>query len=137
MVASYDVAVQLVKTGGEARATLALLRRRLNNYKDFQKVVRETENEVAASPGFRSLGSDPLALGPYTAHELRFTKQVGDDATYNQIVIYYSKGLAYVLSLACPESELGANESDFDGLARGLVIKKSRDEITPKGRPKT
>jgi len=38
--------------------------------------------------------------------------------------------------LACPETRLAENQDDFDWLARGLVIKKARGELTPKGKPK-
>ena len=136
MVASFDVAVQLEKKEGEARATLALIRRSMRNYKDFRKVIGEVESSVAAAPGFRFLGSGPLDLGPYTAYELRFIKQVADLPVYHRIVAYYSKDLAYLLSLACPETRLAENQDDFDSLARGLVIKKTRGELTPKGKPK-
>ncbi len=136
MVASFDIAVQLEKREGDARATLALIRRSMRSYKDFHKVIGEVESSVAAAPGFRFLGSGPLDLGPYTAYELRFIKQVADLPVYNRIVAYYSKDLAYLLSLACPEPRLGENQDDFDGLARGLVIKKARGELTPKGKPK-
>ncbi len=136
MVASFDVAVQLEKREGEARATLALIRRSMRSYKDFRKVIGEVESSVAAAPGFRFLGSGPLDLGPYTAYELRFIKQVADLPVYNRIVAYYSKDLAYLLSLACPETRLAENQDDFDWLARGLVIKKARGELTPKGKPK-
>ena len=136
MVASFDVAVQLEKKEGEARATLALIRRSMRSYKDFRKVIGEVESSVAAAPGFRFLGSGPLDLGPYTAYELRFIKQVADLPVYHRIVAYYSKDLAYLLSLACPETRLAENQDDFDWLARGLVIKKARGELTPKGKPK-
>ena len=136
MVASFDVAVQLEKRGGDARATLALIRRSMRSYKDFHKVIGEVESSVAAAPGFHFLGSGPLDLGPYTAYELRFIKQVAELPVYNRIVAYYSKDLAYLLSLACPEARLAENQDDFDGLARGLVIKKARGELTPKGKPK-
>jgi hypothetical protein len=137
MVASFDVAVQLEKQEGEARATLALIHRSMRDYKRFQEVIREIESSVAAAPGFRFLGSGPLSLGPYTAYELRFIKQVVSVPVYNRIVAYYSKDLAYVLSLACPESRLTDNQDDFDSLARGLVIKKAREELTPKGKPES
>ncbi len=136
MVASFDVAVQLEKRAGDARATLALIRRTMRSYKDFHKVIGEVESSVAAAPGFRFLGSGPLDLGPYTAYELSFIKQVAELPVYNRIIAYYSKDLAYLLSLACPESRLAENQDDFDALARGLVIKKARGELTPKGKPK-
>ncbi len=136
MVASFDIAVQLEKREGDARATLALIRRSMRSYKDFNKVIGEVESSVAAAPGFRFLGSGPLDLGPYTAYELRFIKQVAELPVYNRIVAYYSKDLAYLLSLVCPEARLAENQDDFDGLARGLVIKKARGELTPKGKPK-
>ena len=136
MVASFDVAVQLKKKEGEARATLALIRRSMRSYKDFRKVIGEVESSVAAAPGFRLLGSGPLDLGPYTTYELRFIKQVANLPVYHRIVAYYSKDLAYLLSLACPETRLAENQDDFDSLARGLIIKKVRGELTPKGKPK-
>ena len=135
MVASFDVAVQLEKQEGQARVTLALIRRPMRDYQDFQEVVREIETSVSAASTYRLLGSGPLSLGPYTAHELRFVKQVADLPVYNRIVAYYSEDLAYVLSLTCPESRLADNRDDFDSLVRGLVIKKAQENLTPRGRP--
>src|SRR3989304_4207619 len=135
MVASFDVAVQLEKQEGQARVTLALIRRPMRDYQDFQEVVREIETSVSAAPTSRLLGSGPLSLGPYTAHELRFVKQVADLPVYNRIVAYYSEDLAYVLSLTCPESRLADNRDDFDSLVRGLVIKKAQENLPPRGRP--
>jgi len=135
MVASFDVAVQLEKQEGEARATLALIRRSMSDYQAFRKVVGEIETSVSASPSYRFLGSGPLDLGPYTVLELRFVKEIGGLPVYNRIVAYYSRDLAYVLSLACPESRLAENQDDFDELVRGLVLKKAEGELTPRGRP--
>ena len=135
MVASFDVAVQLEKQEGEARATLALIRRSIQDYQDFRNVIGEIETSVSATASYRLLGSGPLDLGPYTAHELRFVKEIGELPIYNRIVAYYSENLAYVLSLACPESRLAENQDEFDALVRGLVIKKAQSELTPRGKP--
>ena len=137
MVASFDVAVQLEKQEGEARATLALIRRSMRDYQGFREVIGEIEISVSATASYRSLGSGPLDLGPYTAHELRFVKEIGELPVYNRIVAYYSENLAYVLSLACPESRLAENQNEFDALVRGLVIKKAQDELTPRGKPES
>ena len=137
MVASFDVAVQLEKQEGEARATLALIRRSMRDYQDFREVIGEIEASVSATASYRFLGSGPLDLGPYTAHELRFVKEIGELPVYNRIVAYYSENLAYVLSLACPESRLAENRDEFDALVRGLVIKKVQAELTPRGKPES
>jgi hypothetical protein len=137
MVASFDVAVQLEKQEGEARATLALIRRPMRAYQDFREVVSEIETSVSATSSYRLLGSGPLELGPYTVHELRFVKEIGGLPVYNRIVAYYSEDMAYVLSLACPESRLAENQDDFDALVRGMVIKKPESELTPRGRPES
>jgi len=137
MVASFDVAVQLEKQEGEARATLALIRRPMRDYRAFREVVGELETSVSATSSYRFLGSGALDLGPYTAHDLRFIKEIAGLPVYNRIVAYYSQDLAYVMSLACPESRLAENEDDFDALVRGLVIKKMESELTPRGRPES
>jgi hypothetical protein len=49
---------------------------------------------------------------------------------YNRLVVVYSRDLAYVLSLTCPESRVAENENDFEAMIRGLVIKKSRSDLT-------
>jgi hypothetical protein len=137
MVASFDVAVQLEKQDGEARATLALIRRPMRNYQDFREVVGEVETSVSATSSYRLLGSGPLDLGPYTVHDLRFVREIGGLPVYNRIVAYYSEDLAYVLSLACPEPRLEENQNDFDALVRGLVIKKAQSQLTPRGKPES
>jgi hypothetical protein len=137
MVASFDIAVQLEKEEGEARATLALIRRPMRSYQDFENVIQEIETSVSASSTFRFLGAGPLTLGPYTAREIRFVKEIAELPVYNRIVAYYSQDLAYVLSLACPESRLVDNRDDFDALVRGLVIKKDRRALTPSGKPQS
>jgi hypothetical protein len=137
MVASFDVAVQLEKQDGEARATLALIRRPMRDYQDFRDVVGEVEASVSATSSYRLLGSGPLDLGPYTVHDLRFVREIGGLPVYNRIVAYFSEDLAYVLSLACPEPRLDENQEDFDALVRGLVIKKAQSQLTPRGRPES
>ena len=57
-------------------------------------------------------------------------KNVGFVSVYNRLVVVYSRDLAYVLSLTCPESRVAENENDFEAMARGLVIKKSRRDLT-------
>ena len=120
-----------------ARATLALIRQRMRNYKDFQKVVGGVEQSLASSPSYRGLSSGPLLLKPYTAHEFRYIKSADGVSTFNRMVIFYSRDMAYVLSLSCPEQLREQNEADFDALVQGLVIKKVRKDITPKGAPQT
>lgn len=135
--ASYDVAVRLDQPQTGAMATLGLIRQRMRNYKDFQKVVQDVDRSIAAAPGYRSLSSTPLHLEPYTAYELRYLKNVEGVSYFNRMVIYYSRDLAYVLSLSCPQSSQEESRADFDALVKGLVIKKVRKDITPKGAPKT
>ena len=118
-------------------ATLGLIRQRMRNYKDFQEVVRDVDRSIASAPGYQSLSSTPLPLDPYTAHELLYLKDIEGENYFNRMVIYYSRDLAYVLSLSCPEVSQEQCQGDFDALVKGLVIKKVRKEITPKGAPKT
>lgn len=134
--ASFDVAVRLDNPRTEARATLALIRRRMRNYDDFQKVIRDVESSLVSFPNYQPLDSGPLLLDPYTAHEFRYLKTADGTTYYSRMVVYYSRDLAYVLSLTCPEDMLEQSEADFDALVRGLVIKKVRKDITPKGGPK-
>jgi hypothetical protein len=134
--ASFDVAVRLDKAQTGARATLALVRERIRNYGDFQDVVREIESSVASSVGYQSLGSGYLALDPYTAHDIRYTKDIDGTLFHNRMVVFYSRDLAYVLSMSCPQDALGQNDADFDALVKGVVIKKVRKDITPKGAPR-
>ncbi len=130
MPPSFDVAVALDKESTEARATLALIRQKLRGRGDFRKVVEGIETSISSAPGYQHLSSGDIGLEPYQAHEFRFTKNVGFVSVYNRLVIVYSRDLAYVLSLTCPESRVAENESDFDALSRGLAIKKSRNDLS-------
>ena len=135
--ASFDVAVRLDNPQTGARATLALVRGRMRNYGDFQEVVREIESSVASSAGYQSLGSRLLSLDPYTAHEIRYLKTVDGTTFFNQMVVYYSRDMAYVLSMSCGQDSLEQNETDFENLVKGVVIKKVRKDISPKGAPRS
>ena len=135
--ASFDVAVRLDHAQNRARATLALVRRKIRNYDDFLEVIRDTETSVASSPSYQPVSSGHLPLQPYTAYELRFRKDSEGESYYHRMVVYYSRDLAYVLSLSCPDAQLASCEEDFEALVRGLVIKKVRKDITPKGAPKS
>ncbi len=130
MPPSFDVAVALDNSATEARATLALIRQELRGKKEFQKVVANIETSIASAPGYKHISAGAIDLDPYQAHEFRFTKSVGFVSVYNRLVVFYSRDLAYVLSLTCPESRVAENESDFEALTRGLVIKKSRGDLT-------
>jgi hypothetical protein len=130
MPPSFDVAVALDKESTEARATLALIRQKLRGRGDFREVVEQIEASISAAPGYQSISNTDIGLEPYQAHEFRFTKNVGFVSVYNRLVVVYSRDLAYVLSLTCPETRVAENESDFDALARGLVIKKSRNDLS-------
>lgn len=130
MPPSFDVAVGLENESTEARATLALIRRKLRGSGDFRDVVQNVETSISAAPGYQPISAGDVTLDPYRAYEFRFTKKVGFVTVYNRLVIVYSRDLAYVLSLTCPESRLAENEADFDALVRGLVIKKSRNDLT-------
>jgi len=130
MPPSFDVAVALDNPSTEARATLALIRQELRGRGEFQRVVADVESSIASAPGYRPLATGTLALDPYQVHEFRFTKNVGFVTVYNRLVVFYSRDLAYVLSLTCPESRAAENEGDFDALVRGLVIKKPRNDLT-------
>jgi hypothetical protein len=127
---SYDVAVGLENESAGARATLALIRGKLRNQKEFGAVVRNVESSISQAPGYRSVVNTGLVLDPYTAHEFRFLKSSGTGMVYNRLVVVYSRDLAYVLSLTCPEARQDENEADFEALVRGLVIKKSRKDLT-------
>lgn len=130
MPPSFDVAVTLDNSATEARATLALVRQELRGKKEFQRVVANIETSIASAPGYKHISAGAIDLDPYQAHEFRFTKSVGFVSVYNRLVVFYSRDLAYVLSLTCPESRVAENESDFEALTRGLVIKKSRGDLT-------
>ena len=130
MPPSFDVAVTLHNSVTEARATLALIRQELRGKKEFQKVVASIETSIASAPGYKQISTGAADLDPYQAREFRFTKNVGFVSVYNRLVVVYSRDLAYVLSLTCPESRVAENENDFEAMARGLVIKKSRRDLT-------
>lgn len=130
MPPSFDVAVALENEATEARATLALIRQELRGRKEFQRVVSDIETSIASAPGYQPVSAGVVDLDPYQAQEFRFKKNVGFVSVYNRLVVVYSRDLAYVLSLTCPENRVPENESDFDALARGLVIKKSRNDLT-------
>jgi hypothetical protein len=133
--ASFDVAVRLEHSQTRARATLALVRGKIRDYDDFMEVIRDTETSVANSPSYQPISSGRLPLPPYTAYEFIFRKDFGGEGYYHRMVVYYSRDLAYVLSLSCPDSQLASSEEDFEALVRGLVIKKVRKDITPNGAP--
>lgn len=130
MPASFDVAASLANASTEAKATLALIRQELRGSGDFRDVVRDVERSISQAPGYRQIANAALTLEPYTAHEFRFVKDAGFVPVFNRLVIVYSRDLAYVLSLTCPESRTQENEADFEALVRGLVVKKSRKDLT-------
>jgi hypothetical protein len=130
MPASFDVAAALANATTEAKATLALIRRKMRGSGDFKNVVRDVEQSISQAPGFRSIANGALDLDPYAAHEFRFVKDAGFVPIYNRLVVVYSRDLAYVLSLSCPESRTEENEADFEALVRGLVVKKSRKDLS-------
>jgi hypothetical protein len=130
MPPSFDVAASLLNSSTEAKATLALIRQKLRGSGDFKNVVRDVERSISQAPGFQPIANGPLTLEPYTAYEVRFVKDAGFVPVFNRLVIVYSRDLAYVLSLTCPESRARENETDFEALVRGLVLKKSRKDLT-------
>lgn len=130
MPASFDVAAALDNPSTQARATLALIRRKIRSGGDFREVVRDVERSISQAPGFRQTSNGPIVLEPYTAHEFRFVKDAAGVPVFNRLVVVYSRDLAYVLSLSCPETRADENSADFEALVRGLVIKKSRKDLT-------
>ncbi len=130
MSPSFDVAASLSNASSEAKATLALIRRKIRSSGDFQEVVRDVERSISQAPGFRPISNGAVVLEPYTAYEVRFLKDAGSVRVFNRLLVVYSRDLAYVLSLTCPESRAPENEADFEALARGLVIKKPRKDLT-------
>lgn len=130
MPPSFDVAASLANAATEGKATLALIRQELRGAGDFRDVVANVEKSISQAPGFRQIANGPLNLEPYTAHEFRFVKDAGFVPVFNRLVIVYSRDLAYVLSLTCPESRTQENETDFEALVRGLVVKKSRKDLS-------
>jgi hypothetical protein len=132
---SFDVALTVEKPQTEARATLALVRRSVRNYKDFKRVFQEIQASAASSPGYRPILSERVEFGNYTAYELQFEKQSAGRTTYNRLVSFYSRDLVYVLSLACPVERLADNDADFDGLVMGVNINKPSQDLVPKGSP--
>ena len=104
MPPSFDVAVALERETTEARVTLALIRQKLRGEKEFQKVVSRIESSIEGTPSYQSIANGAVELDPYTAHEFRFTKKSGSVDIYNRLVVVYSRDLAYVLSLTCPQA---------------------------------
>ena len=130
MPPSFDVAVALDNRGASARATLALIRQKLRSRGDFEKVLSDIRSSISRSPGFRSLGDTALDLEPYTAHEFQFLKTVDGEDVFNRLTVVYSRDLAYVLSLSCPNARAESLAADFNAFVRGLVVKKSRRELS-------
>ncbi len=130
MPPSFDVAASLANASTEAKATLALIRQELRGAGAFRNVVRDVERSISQAPGYREIANGALTLDPYTAHEFRFVKDAGFVPVFNRLVIVYSRDLAYVLSLTCPESRTQENEADFEALVRGLVVKRARKDLT-------
>jgi outer membrane biosynthesis protein TonB len=130
MPASFDVAVTLENKATEAKATLALIREKIRTRKEFSAAVRGVESSISQAPGYRPIENAELSLDPYTAHEFRFVKSAGFVPVFNRLVVFYSRDLGYVLSLTCPESKREENQNDFEALVRGLVIKKSRKDLS-------
>jgi hypothetical protein len=128
--ASFDVAASLANATTEARATLALIRQKIRGEGDFRAVVRDVESSISQAPGFRSIASGPVVLEPYTANEFRFVKDSASVPVFTRLVVVYSRDLAYVLSLSCPENRAEENAADFEALVRGLVVKKSKKDLT-------
>lgn len=130
MPPSFDVAVALERETTEARVTLALIRQKLRGERDFRELVSGIESSISEAAGYQSIANGEAELDPYAAHEFRFTKKSDSVDVYNRLVVVYSQDLAYVLSMTCPESRLSDNQADFDALARGLVIRKTRKQLT-------
>jgi hypothetical protein len=128
MPPSFDVAASLANASTEAKATLALIRRKLRSEKDFRDAVQDVGSVFRLRDW--AITNGPITLEPYNAHELRFIKMAGFVPIYNRLVMVYSRDLAYVLSLSCPESRAGENEADFEAFVRGLVLKKSRKDLS-------
>ena len=130
MPPSFDVAVALERETTEARVTLALIRQKLRGERDFRELVSGIESSISEAAGYQSIANGEVELDPYAAHEFRFTKKSDSVDVYNRLVVVYSQDLAYVLSMTCPESRLSDNQADFDAFARGLVIRKTRKQLT-------
>lgn len=130
MPPSFDVAVALDNGPANARATLALIRQKLRSRGDFESVLTDIRSSISRSPGFRSLNDGALDLEPYTAHEFRFLKTVDGVEVFNRLTVVYSRDLAYVLSLTCPNDKATALQADFNAFVRGLVVKKSRRDLS-------
>jgi hypothetical protein len=130
MPPSFDVAVTLENKTTEAKATLALIRGKIRSEKEFARAVKDVDTSIAQAPGYRAIENAELSLDPYTAHEFRFVKSAGFVPVFNRLVVFYSRDLGYVLSLTCPESRREENTADFEALVRGLVIRKSRKDLT-------
>jgi hypothetical protein len=129
---SFDVAVRLTRPETGAKATLALVRQRMRNYKEFQKVVGEIESSMAAVPSYRSMGSGPMSLEPYTTYELRMTRELEGQATFNRIVVFYSRD-PLVLSLSA-QWRRWSRASRLRRSGSGFVIKRC-GRLSFKGAP--
>jgi hypothetical protein len=113
------------------RATLTLLQAPLGTDADYQQVLREIEATISSSPGYRAIASGPLSNRNYIAYEFRFLHIAGGESLYTRLVVYYSRDLAYLLTLISPAERLADNEPDFETLLDGLSISKPREELTP------
>jgi hypothetical protein len=130
MPPSFDVAVTLTNPSTEARATLGLVRGPMRGRNAFLRVVDDVASTIEVGAGYQEIESGEMMLEPYHTYEFRFWKSVGFDNYYNRLVVFYSRDLAYVLSLTCPEARADANAAAFEALVRGLVIRKSRGDLS-------
>jgi hypothetical protein len=109
----------------------------MRNYEDFREATREIEESLAATASYQVVDAGLLSVEPYTAYEIRSTKEVSGTSYTYRMVVFYSRDLAYVLNMYCPQEALGQNEDEFEALIEGLVIKKTREDITPRGVPRS
>ena len=121
-------AVSLSNPLSDATATLTALDRPLHKRSQFEELVEEIVSIVEAKP-HRPLSGSHLALDPYSAYEIRFATDDGEEEIYHRWVVVYSKDRAYWLRLACRMSLLASSSADFDAFVLGLVIRKPREEI--------
>ena len=93
-------------------------------------MLSDIRTSISRSPGFRPLNDGTLDLEPYTAHEFRFLKMVDGADVFNRLTVVYSRDLVYVLSLTCPNEKATDLQADFNAFVRGLVVKKSRRDLS-------
>ncbi len=128
---SFDTSFRLNNPDAQSQISMALMHRSMRSRAEFQNVVKEVGDSISTVPGYQNLSAGPLRLDSYTAHEFRFLTSSASGPAFNRLLVVYSRDLAYLLKLTCPEARVADNSPDFENLVNSLVINKPSNELRP------